>query len=153
MSINLQALKDEFTNNPVSLPYPPFIPENDAANSEVINNHDGSNPRTVNNDSVDTGEIRGNTTFDGFDGLTTAEQAWFEWLTVNGVIPVNAETLQQLAGIPTANGSIWAAAERTEMNAAMAALMQRQGSRAEEIADTLGVSFVTPSHVAAARNL
>ena len=93
-------------------------------------------------------------TFDGYDGLVVAEQSWFGWLTQNGVIPVNAETLQQLAGIPTANGSIWAAADRVAMNAAMTALMQEpNGSRAQELKSTLGVSSVTPSDVAQARNL
>lgn len=33
---------------------------NDAANAVVINNADGNNPRTIDNDTVDTGDIRGN---------------------------------------------------------------------------------------------
>jgi len=151
--MDLQALKDELTGNPVSMPYLALTADNDVANSVVISNSDGANPRTVDNDVVDTGLIRGNTTFDGFDGLVTAEQSWFEWLTANGEIPVNAETLQQLAGIPTANNSIWAASERTAMNAAMAALMQFTGSRAQEIKDTLGASAVTPTDVREARLL
>lgn len=153
MAIDLQALKDELTTNPASMPYLALDAGNDVVNAEVINNADGTNPRTVNNKTVDTGDIRGNTTFDAFDGLVTAEQAWFEWLTINGVIPVNAETLQQLAGIPTANDSIWAIAERDAMNAAMAALMQFQGSRAQEIEDTLGASSVSPANVRDARLL
>lgn len=153
MAINLQALKDEITINPASMPYPAFTPENDVAIANIGNNADGTNPRTVNNDSVDTGDIRGNTSFSAFDGLVAAEQAWFEWLTANGLIPVNSETLQQLAGIPTATGSIWAVADRDAMNAAMTALMQRVGSRAEELKATIGVSVWTPSDVANARNL
>lgn len=153
MAIELQALKDEFTNNPVSMAYLAFDAGNDVANAEVINNSDGSNQRTVDYKTVDTGDIRGNTTFKGFDGLVTAEQAWFEWLTINGVIPVNAETLQQLAGIPTPTQSIWAVGDRTAMNAAMAALMQFQGSRAQEIEDTLGADVVSPSNVRDARLL
>lgn len=153
MALELQSLKDELTNNPIGMAYLALTAENDVANANAINNADGTNPRTINNSTVDTGDIRGNTTFDGFDGLTTAEQAWFEWLTVNGVIPVNAETLEKLAGIPTANQAIWAAADRTAMNAAMTALMQFQGSRAQEISDTLGVSIVAPADVRDARLL
>jgi hypothetical protein len=151
MAIDLQALKTEFQTNPVGMPYLAFVDGNDTANADIINNADGSNPRTVNNQNVDTGLIRGNVTFDAFDGLVVAEQSWFEWLTANGVIPVNAETLQQLAGIPTATGSIWAAADRTAMNAAMTALMQRNVSRAEEIVDTIGSGTITGSVVRDAR--
>lgn len=150
---DLQAIKTEFTTNPASMPYLAFTEANAVANADIINNTDGANPRTVNNEKVDTGDIRGNTTFAGFDGLVVAEQAWFEWLTANGEIPVNAETLQQLAGVPTANGSIWAAADRNAMNAAMQALMQFQGSRAQEIKDTLGTSYVSPTQVRDAVNL
>jgi hypothetical protein len=153
MTIDLQALKNEITDNPVSISYVPFIEGNDVANAEVINNANGNNPRTVNKETVDTGDIRGNTSFDGFDGLVAAEQDWVAWLTQNGTIPVNTDTLQQLAGIPTANSSIWAVAERAEMNAAMAALMQFQGSRAQELSDTLGASSVSPSDVRDARLL
>ena len=134
--------------------YLAFTDVNDVANADIINNADGTNPRTVNNGNVDTGDIRGNVTFDGYDGLVAAEQAWFSWLTQSGTIPVNDDTLQQLAGIPTSTGSIWAVADRTVMNAAMTALMQEtNGSRAQELKDTLGVSSVTPSQVADARRL
>lgn len=151
MAVNLQVLKDEFVTNPAALPYLALDPANDAANADVVNNASGANPRTVNNDVVDTGEMRGQTTFDAFDGLVTAEQAWFEWLTANGVIPVTTDTLLQLAGI--GGNSIWAVADRPVMEPRMTALMQRQGSRAEEIAETLGASVVTPSDVANARQL
>ena len=150
---DLQAIKDEVTNNPVSLPYLAMTEANAVANAEVINNSDGNNPRTVNNTEVNTGDIRGNVTFDAFDGLVTAEQAWLEWLTTNGVIPVTADTLQQLAGVPTANQSIWATGDRTEMNAAMDALMRFQGSRAQEIESSIGVSVVSPAEMRDAANL
>ena len=149
--IDLQALKDEFTNNPAALPYPAFTDQNDQANADVINNINGVAPRTVNNDTVETGDIRGQTTFDAFDGLVTAEQAWFEWLTQNGVIPVTADTLVQLAGI--GGNSFWATADRPTMEPRMTALMQRIDSRAQELRDSLGVGFITPSDVANARNL
>lgn len=150
---NLQSLKTELSTDPVSVGYLALDAANDVANAEIINNTSGDHQRTINRETVDTGDIRGNVTYDGFDGLVTAEQAWFEWLTTNGVIPVTSDTLQKLAGIPTAAQSIWASGERTEMNAAMKALMQFIGSRAQEISDTLGASVVSPADVRDARLL
>ena len=131
------ALKDEIVNDPLGLGYKNSATPNDWKGDQVIadiiNNADGNNPRTVNFETADTGDIRSTVEFDWFDGLVTSSQAWFEWLTANGHIQVNAHMLQQLAGIPTATGSIWAAADRTAANAAMAALLQFTGSRAQEL--------------------
>jgi hypothetical protein len=150
---DIQALKTELTTDPVSMPYLPLTAENDAANADIINNADGTYPRTATNENVDSDDIRGSTTFDAFDGLVLATQAWFEWLTGSGQVPVNDETIQKLAGIPVTNDSIWAAADRDEMNPAMAALMQFEGSRAQEISDVLETSTITASDVADARQL
>ena len=108
-------------------------------------------PRTVNNDTVDTGAIRGETTYDAFNGLTAAEEAWFSWLTQNGVIPVNADTLANLAGI--GGDSKWQLGDRAVMEPRMTALMQRLGSRAEELKATIGVSSWSPFDVSQARQL
>ena len=151
MAIDLSALRSELLTNPALMPYLPLLPENDVANADVLNNHDGTNPRTVNHDNVDTGAIRGAITYDAYDGLTSAEESWLNFLCVNGEIPVNADTLQNLAGI--GGTSKWATGDRSTMEPRMAALMQYQGSRAEEIRDTLGASSVTPSDVANARQL
>jgi hypothetical protein len=153
MAINLQVLKDEIESNPVGMAYLPFTSENDVANSDVIDNADGANPRTVDQDAVESGDIRSETTFDGFDGLVVAKQQWFEWLTAAGDVTVNTETLQQLAGIPVFNDSIWATADRDAMNAAMVALFQFQGSRAQEIKDVLGATTASPTDVRNARLL
>ena len=144
--MDVVALKSEIDTNPVSMPYPAFTPANDAAIADVINNADGTNPRTVSNTTVDTGELRGATPFAAYDGLNAAEQSWYGWLSQNGVIPVNSDTLQQLAGV--GGTSIWKASDRPTMEPRMLALMQRNGSRAEE----LGFTRVTPSDVANARN-
>lgn len=148
MTINPQALKDEITINPVSMPYPAFVEGNDTAIADVCND---MTLRTLNNEEVETGAIRAAVEFEWFDGLIASEQAWFEWLTVNGIIPVNDHLLQKLAGIPTANESIWATADRTAANAALTALMQRLGSRREELGDTIGTGTVTGSIVQQAR--
>jgi len=151
MSIDLQALKDEINTNLVSMSYLAFTEANDVANAVVINNSDGANPRTVNFDTVDTAAIRGATTFNAFDGLTAAETDWFSWLTQNGEIPVNDDTLENLAGI--GGNSKWAVSDRPTMEPRMVALMQFTGSRAQEIKDTLGASVVTPADIRDARLL
>lgn len=87
----------------------------------------------MNNESTDTGKIRAAVTFAGFNGLVTATQDWFVWLTSNGYVTVNAHLLQQLAGIPTATSAIWAAADRTAMNAAMESILRKFASRADEL--------------------
>ena len=130
MAVDLQALRTELDTDPLTYGYS-TLTDGDAA--DAMNNMDDAHGRTVNNDDVDTGLIRGSISYDAFQGLATAEEAWFKWLTANGVIPVTADSLQQLAGIPTANDAIWAVADRTEANAAMAALMTRVASRAIEL--------------------
>ena len=151
MAIDLQALKDEITINPVSMAYPAFVDGNDSAIADVIRNSDGTNPRTINHKNVDTAEIRGVTTFDAFDGLTASEESWFSWLTQNGEIPVNDDTLENLAGV--GGNSRWSVSDRPTMEPRMLSLMQFQGSRGEEIKDLLGTSTPTGANVRDARLL
>lgn len=153
----LLILKNEFTNDPRGYGYAQFwsVTPFDGGLPPIINaartGADIGPAIKLNNPSVDTGKIRASVTFAGFDGLVVAAQAWFEWLTANGFITVNDHLLQQLAGIPTASGSIWASADRVAMNAAMEALMRKFGSRAEEL---LGYGVVvTANDVSACRNV
>lgn len=83
--------------------------------------------------TIDTGSIRAAITKSAYDGLTSGNRTWLNWLTGAGFITISIDTLQQLAGLPTTNGSIWLTADRTAMNAAMEALLRRNGSRAEEL--------------------
>lgn len=150
----LAALKTELNTDPRTYGYAADLASgNDSALVAKLNlPRDGTNGGPVikvNNPSVDTGRIRAAVTFAAFDGLVTASRQWFDWLTANGFISVNAHLLQSLAGIPTATGSIWAAGDRTAMNAAMEGLMRRNGSRAEEL---FGVA-VTDVDVAKAKAL
>lgn len=148
----LSILKNEFTVNPRGYPYEPWWSQTpwDGGLPQFINAvRDGTNPPTnptaaggnadghikLNQKIVDTGAVRAAVTFEGYDGLVTAEKSWFNWLTINGIITVNPHLLQKLAGIgaegPT--GAIWAAADRVAMNTALELLMRRFGSRSEEL--------------------
>jgi len=161
--VQIVALKAELQNDPRGYGYN-AAGRNDTLMQIAINTaRDGTNPPSnptadggaasgaikKDNKTVDTGAIRAAVTFAGFDGLVTASQAWFQWLTANGFITVNAHLLQQLAGIPTATNSIWAAADRTAMNAAMEAIMRRFTSRADELFN----ANVTVEEVGRALNL
>lgn len=74
--MDLQALKDELTLNPVTMPYLALTEANDVANADIINNKDGNNPRTINNDTIDISDFVGITTFDAYDGLTASETSY-----------------------------------------------------------------------------
>ena len=163
----LTTLKTEFTTDPRGYGYSTYWTSGqDNVLADMIDTvRDGTNPPTnptaaggnadghitVNYPSVDTGSIRAAVTFSAYQGLVTSTQSWLNWLTNSGNVAVNANVLQQLAGIPTANGSIWATADRTAMNAAMAALLRRFGSRAEELFG-FGV-VVTANDVSACRQV
>lgn len=151
MAIDLQALKDEITGNPASLPYPAFTAANDAAIADVINNVGNVAPRTVDKDTINAADFVAATTFGAYDGLTASETAYYDMIVGRDTIAVTADTKQNWAALGGA--SIWATADKSTMEPRIAALMQYTGSRAQEIRDTLGVSFVTPSDVASARQL
>jgi hypothetical protein len=151
MAIDLQALKDELTLDPVSMSYLALIEANDVANANIINNNDGNNPRTVNNDTILTSDLVGETTFDAYDGLTASETSYYDMITNRELIAVTPDTLVNLAGV--GGTSKWQLGDRPTMEPRITALMQFQGSRAQEIKDTLGVSTVTPTDVRNARSL
>ena len=151
MAIDLQALRDEITNNPVSMPYPAFVDTNDVAIADILNNSDGTNSRTVNRDEIQTADFVGATTYAAYDTLTASEESFYGMQTNRDTMRVTPDTLQSWCGIGGA--SLWATAQRSTMEPRIAALMQYAGSRAEEISDVLGVSSVTPTNVRDARLL
>ena len=129
---SLQALNDEIENDPDAIGYKvASVWKGDQEIADLINNEAGANPYTVNFNRVDTGLMRAATSFDAYDGLTASETDWYSWLTAGGEIIVEDHLLADLAGI--GGTSRWAVGERTEMEPAMAALLQFTGSRAEDL--------------------
>lgn len=108
MSLNptqLQALKTELTTDPRSYGYAADLASgNDAGLVNKLNlARTGSNGGPLirlNNAAVDTGAIRAAITKAAYDGLTTGDRTWMNWLTGAGTIVVNIDNLQTLAGIP-----------------------------------------------------
>ena len=150
-AVQLAALRSEFVNNPASMPYLAFTEENVVANAEIINNATGANPRTVNRDYISSADIRAAITYAAFDGLTVAEEAYVRFMCMGETLAVNTDTLKTFAAI--GGSSIWASADKAVMDPRMQSLMQYQGSRAQEIRGTIGVSSVSPSDIRDAVNL
>lgn len=151
MAIDLAALKTELETNPASMPYLALVAANDQSNADIINNSDGNNPRTLNQDTILTSQFVGGTTYAAYDGLSAAERTYYDMLVGRESIAVTPDTLANLAGI--GGTSRWAVSDRPTMEPRVAALMQYTGSRAEEISDTLGASRVAPIDIADARSL
>lgn len=150
----LSQLKVELQTDPRSYGYAADLASGNDAGlvAKLTLARDGTNggPAVrLNNTVVDTGAIRTSTTKAVYDGLSATERTWFNWLTGAGSLVVTADLLQTLAGIPTAGGSVWSAATRTAMNAAMERLFRYTGSRAQEL---FGVQ-VTDTDVAKAKVL
>ncbi len=125
---DLLALKNEVTLDPNGYGY---VPADTTAVLEMINQVRAT--ITVQNSSVAKSDVKASTLYDAFDGLLAPEQAWLEWITSGGgdEIKSSADVREHLLG--DGGSSIWAVADRTAMEAAMVALFDRDGSRAEEL--------------------
>jgi len=162
-STQLAALKTELLTDPKNYGYAGQLSpiRNDDKLTQIVNfvrNGVATPPAgnvgpsiKINNATVDTGVLRAATTYAAYNGLTTGDRAFFNWLTGAGSITVNDDNLQTLAGIPITSGSIWATGQRDAMNLAMEAILRRFASRAEELFGR-GV-VVTTSEVGTALNL
>lgn len=129
---DLAALKAEATNDPEGVGYTVLTDGNTTKFIEEIN----TKSFTVGKPKISSANVRATTTYDAYNNLAIDEQEWLRWMTgTNGFdeenLVVTPDILQNLAGYPTANGSIWATGDRDAMNAAMQALINVPGSRAE----------------------
>ena len=129
-SADLAALQSEVNTDPLAIGYDPNGPTQDLLDLLNAKNYTVSKPK------ISQALVRSTCTYDAYNNLAIDEQEWIQWMTgSNGsddeTLPVTADLRQQLAGDPTATGSIWAVADRTAMNAAMLALIDVPGSRAE----------------------
>lgn len=128
---HLAALKSEATTDPVAVGYTVIT---DGNTSKFITEINAKN-YTVQKPKIAPASVISAVTFAAYNGVSIDGQEWLQWITssmsADETLPVTADIKQQLAGIPTATAAIWAAANRTAMNAAMAALINVPGSRAE----------------------
>jgi len=140
VEFNLQALHDEIEADPEGLGYKDgggnWIGDQEIA--DLIN----AKGYVIDQAGVEMEAVRAGVSYDAYNTLAIDEQEWIRWMTPNsGTFQVNADMKLQLTGRSlTSNGtagtgndsnSFWSAAHRTEMSAAMLALIETPGSRAE----------------------
>lgn len=128
---DLAELKSEVTTDPNGYGYDPA---NTTLVLEIINQIRAT--ITIEKERISSAHVRGSTTFEAYDGLLVDRQEWLRWMTgSNGFqeenLDVTADLKLQLAGI--GGQSLWAVGERAAMEAAMLALINRDGTRAEEL--------------------
>jgi len=126
--VQLAELKDEMNTDPLGIGYDPL-----GANQPNVDLINAKN-YTVDKPKISASDVRSTTTYDAYNNLSIDEQEWIRWMTgSNGFdeenMTVTPDLRTQLTGPDAA--SIWAVADRTEMNAAMLALFEVPGSRAE----------------------
>lgn len=128
---DLAALKTEVNTDPNGYGYIPDKTET------VIDNINETRPAiTVSKPRISAADVRSFTTYAGYDGLAIDEQEWLRWMTgSNGIGEENMVVTTDLRARLTGDGgtSIWAPADRIAMEAAMLALIDVPGSRAEEL--------------------
>ena len=128
---DLLALKNEIANDPDGLGYLPGSTQQGVL--DVINL---ARPTyTVSKPKISAANVRSATTYDAYNALLADEQEWLRWIT--GSNGVNEESLVVTPDLRTqltdAADSIWSAGTKVVMNAAMLALIDIDGSRAEDL--------------------
>jgi len=128
---DLLALKTEIETDPTGLGYSDQNTSDDLA---LIN--DTRPTIKVSKPKISSALIRSTTTYEAYNGLLADRQEWLKWMTgSNGFDEENVTVTPDLRTKLTATdlNSIWAAGDRAEMSAAMLALIDVDGSRAEEL--------------------
>lgn len=128
---DLLALKTEVNTDPNAYGYVPS--DTYAGVLDIINIKRAE--ITVSKPKISSALVRSAATFDAYNSLSIDEQEWIRWMTGSGgfdgeSLVVTADLRTRLTG-PDAL-SIWDIGNRVEMNTAMLALIDVDGSRAEE---------------------
>ena len=128
---DLLALKTEIETDPTGLGY---SDENTSDDLALIN--DTRTTIKVTKPKIGSAHVRSACTYSAYNNLSIDEQEWIRWMTgSNGFEEENMDVTPDLITNLTgpASASIWAVGDRDEMNAAMLALIEVDGSRAEEL--------------------
>lgn len=129
---DLLALKTEVNTDPMGYGYVPSDTYDGVLN--IINLKRAE--ITVSKPKISAALVRSATTFDAYNSLSIDEQEWIRWMTGSSgfddeSLVVTADLRTRLTGPDSA--SIWDIGNRAVMNAAMLALIDVDGSRAEEL--------------------
>ncbi len=129
---DLLALKTEVNDDPAGLGYAAVV----ASTGELLALLNAKTATTVQKPKISSALIRSEITFDAYDTLSIDEQEWIRWVTgSNGFeeenLTVSVDLRLQLTGNGDPTDSFWATAHRSAMVAAMTAILDVPGSRAE----------------------
>lgn len=136
--IDLAALKSEVETDPTGIGYDQS--QTDSGIIDPINLKRATIKLT--RPKILSSDVRATCTYDAYNNLSIDEQEWIRWMTASdpadqsaeGNVAVTPDLRLRLADPDgNGNGSIWAVGDRTEMNAAMLALMDVDASRAEQL--------------------
>jgi len=123
---DLTALKAEVTNDPLAIGYSYFT---DGNTDKLVGEINAKN-YTTSKPKISSSDVRAAVTFDAFNNLSIDEQKWIQW-----VVPGEAEddivVTPDLRTVLTTSSTFWATGDRAAMQAAMLALIDVPGSRAE----------------------
>jgi len=134
---DLLALKNEVTLDPLTLGYVPDITQEGVL--DVINLT--RQTITVSKPAISAAVVRSAVTLEAYDNLLADRQEWLRWITgSNGVneesLIVTQDLRDRLTGVlggSVTGDSIWAAADEDIMEPIMLALIDIDGSRAEQL--------------------
>jgi hypothetical protein len=126
---HLQELKDEITNDPLALGYAAVLTETPLLLALL---NDKNPAYIVSKPKISAAEVRAAVTYDAYNNLAIDEQEWLRWITgSNGVNEESLVVTPDLRLQLTSGSTFWAVSNRTEMQAAMLAIIDVPGSRAE----------------------
>lgn len=129
---DLAELKSEVAADPTALGYAAVVAETDKLLALI---NDPNDQTLLEKPGIDPASVRSQTTYEAYNDLSIDEQEWIRWMTganaaANGSsLKVTTDLKARLTG--PGNESIWSAATRDEMNAAMLAIIDVPASRAE----------------------
>ncbi len=123
---DLTALKAEVTNDPLTIGYSYFT---DGNTDKLVGEINAKN-YTTSKPKISSSDVRAAVTFGAFNNLAIDEQKWLQWVAPGNEgddIVVTPDLRTQLL----TSSTFWAAGDRVAMQAAMKALIDVPGSRAE----------------------
>ena len=129
---DLAALKSEVNTDPQGYGYVPESTYDGVL--DIINlKRDGI---VVSNPTINASDIKAGMYFNAYNNLSIDEQEWIRWMTIADVIQVTQDFRDRMTGVlggSVTGDSIWAAADDDVMEPLMLALIDVDGSRAEEL--------------------
>lgn len=125
---DLLALKNEINNDPNGYGYVSSDTNDVLTKINLVRN-----AITIQNSMVEKADVVSATLFGAYNALTADEQSWLQWITQTAGDELSVSSDLRIHLLGEGGNSIWAVGDRPTMEAAMLAIFDRDGSRAEEL--------------------